>query len=131
MRMNSRRNQLLSLAGDIEGGKRRDRLSRRRVLTIIGAVAGLPLLPGVDQPANAARLYRWQGTSLGSPSCILLNHSDRGAAEHTVAHCVAEIERLEKQFSLYRNDRPPQADGRVGRPRPSRLHHRDSDIHDP
>jgi thiamine biosynthesis lipoprotein len=50
------------------------------------------------------RLYRWQGTSLGSPSCILLNYPDRGAAERAVAQCVAETERLEKQFSLYRSD---------------------------
>src|SRR5262249_50088533 len=81
-----------------------DMLSRRRVITILGAVAGLPLLPSGDQPTNAARLHRWQGTALGSPSCILLHHPDRGAAERAVAQCVAEIERLEKAFSLCRDD---------------------------
>src|SRR5215470_15075431 len=70
-------------------------VSRRQVLTIVGAVAGLPLLPSADQPGNAARLYRWQGTSLGSPSYILLHHPDRVTAERAVAGCVAEIERLE------------------------------------
>jgi FAD:protein FMN transferase len=87
-----------------ERGRVGEGVSRRRVLTIIGAVAGLPLLPTADQPSNAVRLYRWQGTSLGSPASILLHHPDRGAAERAVADCVAEIERLEKQFSLYRSD---------------------------
>jgi FAD:protein FMN transferase len=104
MRMNSERRDLLGSSKTVEPRKTRSMLSRRRVLTIIGAVAGLPLLPSADQPSNAARLYRWQGTALGSPSCILLHHPDAGAAERAVAHCVAEIERLEKQFSLYRSD---------------------------
>jgi thiamine biosynthesis lipoprotein len=91
-------------ARNVEASKTRGMLSRRRVITILGAVAGLPLLPSGDQPKNAMRLHRWQGTALGSPSCILLHHPDRGAAERAVAHCVAEIERLEKGFSLYRGD---------------------------
>jgi FAD:protein FMN transferase len=82
----------------------RGMLSRRRAITILGAVAGLPLLPSGDQPNNATRLHRWQGTALGSPSCILLHHPERGVAERAVAQCVAEIERLEKAFSLYRYD---------------------------
>jgi FAD:protein FMN transferase len=104
MRMNSERSKLLGLPGNVEACKTQSMLSRRRVLTIIGAAAGLPLLPFADQPSNAARLYRWQGTSLGSPSYILLHHLDGGAAGRAVAQCVAEIERLEKQFSLYRPD---------------------------
>jgi thiamine biosynthesis lipoprotein len=79
-------------------------LSRRRAIAILGAAAGLPLLPSGDQPRNATRMHRWQGTALGSPSHILLHHSDPATAERTVAQCVAEIERLEKQFSLYRDD---------------------------
>jgi thiamine biosynthesis lipoprotein len=80
----------------------RSTLSRRRVITILGAVAGLPFLPSGDQPKNTTRLHRWQGSALGSPSRILLHHPDRRAAEQAVAQCVAEIERLEKEFSLYR-----------------------------
>jgi FAD:protein FMN transferase len=82
----------------------RGMLSRRRVITILGAAAGLPFLPSGDQPKNATRLHRWRGTALGSPSYILLHHPDRDAAERVVAQCVAEIERLEKAFSLYRDD---------------------------
>ena len=91
-------------AKKVETSKTRGMLSRRRVITILGAVAVLPLLPSGDQPKNAARLHRWRGTALGSPSYILLHHPDRGAAERAVTQCVAEIERLEKAFSLYRDD---------------------------
>jgi FAD:protein FMN transferase len=78
-------------------------LSRRRVITILAA-AGLPLLPSGDQPKSPLPLRRWRGTALGSPSTILLHHPDAGAAERAIAQCVAEIERLEKAFSLYRDD---------------------------
>ena len=79
-------------------------VSRRRAIAILGAAAGLPLVPSGDQPKDVTRLHRWQGTALGSPSYILLHHAERGTAERAVAQCVAEIERLEKVFSLYRRD---------------------------
>jgi thiamine biosynthesis lipoprotein len=78
-------------------------VSRRRVLTLIG-VAGLPLLCAADAALAAASLYRWDGTSLGSPSRLLLYHRDRSAALRVVARCVDEIERLERIFALYRED---------------------------
>jgi FAD:protein FMN transferase len=49
-------------------------------------------------------LYRWTGTSLGSPSRMLLYHSNRARAERVMALCTAEIERLERIFALYRDD---------------------------
>jgi len=82
----------------------RGMLSRRRVITVLGAVAGLPLLPSADEPETHTRLHRWRGTALGSPSYIIVAHPDHGVAEKAIAECVAEIERLEKQFSLYRGD---------------------------
>jgi len=88
----------------IEASKPRGVPSRRRVITILGAVAGLPLFLSADEPENPMRLHRWQGTALGSPSYVIVNHPDRGAAEQAIAQCVAEIERLERQFSLYRGD---------------------------
>jgi thiamine biosynthesis lipoprotein len=78
--------------------------SRRRIITVLGAAAALPLLLSGDQHTNTTRLYRWRGTALGSPSYILLHHTDRGAAERALEQCIAEIDRLEKQFSLYRGD---------------------------
>ena len=83
---------------------RRSMFSRRRVITILGAVAGLPALLSRDQSRSETPLHRWQGTALGSPSYILLHHPDSKIAERAVAQCVAEIERLEQVFSLYRDD---------------------------
>ena len=88
----------------IEASKPQDVPSRRRVITILGAVAGLPLLLSADEPENPMRLHRWQGTALGSPSYVIINHPDPRAAEQAIAQCVAEIERLERLFSLYRGD---------------------------
>ena len=78
--------------------------SRRRVLTLLGAAAGLPLLCAGDNALPTASLFRWDGTSLGSPSRLLIHHRDRSAAFRIVARCVDEIERLERIFTLYRAD---------------------------
>ncbi|HYM01977.1 MAG TPA: FAD:protein FMN transferase [Stellaceae bacterium] len=78
--------------------------SRRRVLTMIGTFAGLPLLSGAADTSARARLYQWTGTSLGSPSRLLLYHDDRHAAAEIIDRCVAEIERLERIFALYREE---------------------------
>lgn len=79
-------------------------LSRRRVLTILGAAAALPLLSADDPAAGPAKLYQWTGSSLGSPSRLLLYHWDRAAASRIIGRCMAEIERLERIFALYRED---------------------------
>jgi FAD:protein FMN transferase len=89
---------------DTEPSRTRIMISRRRFITVVGAAAGLPLLPSGDGSKNEMRLHRWQGTALGSPTCILFHHPDRRTAEQAVAGCVGEIERLEKTFSLYRGD---------------------------
>jgi len=82
----------------------RARLSRRRAITVLGAFAGIPLLAADHRSAAVAPLFEWKGTSLGSPSRLLLYHPSRAEAEQTIARCVAEIERLELIFALYRDD---------------------------
>ncbi len=79
-------------------------ISRRRALTIVGAMAGLPLLCGADRSQSAPLLHQWTGTSLGSPSRLLLYHHDGAAAARIAGKCAAEIERLERIFALYRAD---------------------------
>jgi FAD:protein FMN transferase len=79
-------------------------LARRRVITILGAFAGLPLLASDRRASDPAMLYQWNGTSLGSPSRLMLYHPDRATTEGVVALCAAEIERLERIFALYRDD---------------------------
>ena len=76
-------------------------VSRRRAMTIVGAVAGLPLL-GADD--GGPLLHQWTGTSLGSPSQLLLYHHDRAAAARIAGECAAEIDRLERNFALYQPD---------------------------
>jgi thiamine biosynthesis lipoprotein len=77
-------------------------VSRRRVLTIVGAAAGLPLLCAADRSHSAPLLHQWTGTSLGSPSQLLLYHDDGAMAARIARECSAEIERLERVFALYR-----------------------------
>ena len=79
-------------------------MTRRRAMTILGAVAGLPLLCVADRSEGAALLHQWNGTSLGSPSRLLLYHDDRATAARIAGECAAEIERLERIFALYRTD---------------------------
>lgn len=79
-------------------------LSRRRAIVVLGAATGLPLLGADDRAAGSTRLYQWSGSSLGSPSRLLLYHWDRAAAARIVGQCAAEIERLERIFALYRGD---------------------------
>ena len=83
---------------------RRQAFTRRRVITVLGAVAGAPLLCKSDREDEAVALYRWTGTSLGSPSSLLICHPDQVVAGRIAAQCAAEIRRLEAIFALYRGD---------------------------
>lgn len=67
-------------------------LTRRRFLTL-SAAAMLPL------PAGSAEITQWHGTALGAEAAIYLSHPD---ADAIIARAVAEIDRLEGVFSLYR-----------------------------
>ena len=71
-------------------------LTRRRFLTL-SAVAAVPM------PALAAQITQWHGMALGAEAAIYLSHPD---AEAIIARAVAEIDRLEGIFSLYRRIRP-------------------------
>ena len=79
-------------------------MSRRRAVTIVAAAVGLPLLVGADHSYSAPFLRQWTGTSLGSPSQLLLYHHDGATAARIARECAAEIERLERIFALYRAD---------------------------
>lgn len=77
-------------------------LSRRRFLTIAASSAALGLgVPGSLSAADAPALSRWRGMALGSAASITLAHPD---AKAILAGVLAEIERLEAIFSLYRPD---------------------------
>lgn len=80
--------------------------TRRRVIAIVAACAGLAaggrFLGGGN--ARAAEPVVWEGTALGAQSSIRLYHPDRAEALDLIAACVADVERLEKVFSLHRPD---------------------------
>ncbi|MBM3570477.1 MAG: FAD:protein FMN transferase [Alphaproteobacteria bacterium] len=46
--------------------------------------------------------WEWRGAALGGEARIVLRHADLAQARAAVEACVAELERLENQFSLFR-----------------------------
>jgi thiamine biosynthesis lipoprotein len=79
------------------------RVGRRRALTIIAAAGALPLLPWSAAPTRAAFApYRWRGRALGAEVDLAFAHPDESAVRDALSRCLAEIERLEQVFSLFR-----------------------------
>ncbi len=72
-------------------------MNRRRFLTITAACAVILAMPGHAAP----RLRQWHGVALGSAATIALDHPD---ADRLIGRALAEIDRLENIFSLYRAD---------------------------
>ena len=94
------------------------RPTRRRFLAIAAAAAGFPLA-AAGARAEAAPLHRWSGAALGAAAEIVLHDPDAAHAHRLIARCVAEIERLEDVFSLYRPDSALSRlnrDGRIAAP---------------
>lgn len=81
------------------------RPTRRRVIGLLAAAAGLPLLARDDaRNETSGRYYVWKGTALGARARLLLAHPRAEAARRAVALCLAEIARLERAFSLFLPD---------------------------
>ena len=80
-------------------------INRRRFVKVSAAAAGLSLVPfGMARESAAAHLVEWRGVSLGAVATIRIHHEDRREAELLLKQVVAETSRLERVFSLYRND---------------------------
>ena len=87
------------------------KLSRRRVLGILGAAAGagvalkVPLSSALAGAASRLdrRIYRWRGVVLGAAAHITIVDQERRVAKAIVRDSLAEIARLEGIFSLYKN----------------------------
>jgi FAD:protein FMN transferase len=87
------------------------KLSRRRFLSISAAAAGMTLFPAAYGagafPAyeDAGRHLRiWRGVALGADAMLQIHHPDRAAADRMIDACLAEVSRLERIFSLYREE---------------------------
>jgi len=90
------------------------RIGRRRAITILAAGAGATLLPRASWPDAPSR-FEWRGQALGAPARLVLHGPDRAEAAAAAATCVAEVERLEREFSLYRPDSALSRLNRQGR----------------
>ena len=88
-------------------------VSRRRFIAISAVAIGAPLLAfGVGRAQ--ARPWRWEGRALGAPASITLYHSDPDRSRAAIAAGLAELQRLEGVFSLYRPDSALSALNRNG-----------------
>ena len=80
------------------------KLTRRRFIFISAAIAGASLiLPGFSLP-KTKKLFRWRGRAMGTKIEILLNVRNSQQYQHVISSIKNEILRLEKIFSLYRDD---------------------------
>ncbi len=77
-------------------------ITRRRALRIMAAGAGLPLVLNATQAFSHPEPVIWRGQALGAPTTLILNHPDSDQARGLVRQVVAEVDRLEDIFSLYR-----------------------------
>jgi FAD:protein FMN transferase len=94
-------------------------MRRRRCLRVLAAGAGLALFPAPGGGAPPRR--RWRGAALGAEARIDLWLDDPARAERLVGSCLAEIDRLERIFSLQRRDSALATlnrEGRLHRPPP-------------
>ena len=80
------------------------RFTRRRVIGITAAAAGLSLVPLGRAVRAEARRVTWRGSVMGASAMLQVHHADRATAERIVRKAVAEVRRLERIFSLYRDD---------------------------
>ena len=76
---------------------------RRRVLTIVAGFGAALLIPGAASARRPGR-FEWRGSALGAEARIVLCHRDRARVAEAIGVVVAEIRRLEREFSLHRPD---------------------------
>ncbi len=79
--------------------------SRRRVLRLVAAAAGLPIAAlGVRMLSPNLQEYKWQGEAMGALADMSIWHQDRHQAQRMIAHIEAEISRYQNLFSLFEED---------------------------
>lgn len=83
-------------------------LSRRRFIGITAAATGMALLPLSSGGALAGeappQLRVWRGVALGADATLQIHHPDARVADRLIERSIAEVHRLERVFSLYRED---------------------------
>lgn len=89
-------------------------LSRRRFIAISAAAAGCSLSLSDVRASATPETVTWRGQALGAQASLVVHHHDRASAEALVREVVAEVERLEQIFSLYRPDSALSQLNRIG-----------------
>jgi thiamine biosynthesis lipoprotein len=90
--------------------------TRRRLLRISAATTACLGLGG--SRIDALR-HRWTGAALGASASLTLYHPDPHRARRLIDHALAEVDRLDRIFSLQRSDSAISRlnrDGRLARP---------------
>ncbi|MBV7483246.1 FAD:protein FMN transferase [Bordetella sp. BOR01] len=85
--------------------------TRRRFIGITAAASTLAMMPGAlrlaragTPPPGAIEPLTWRGIALGADAELRLYHPDPHIARRLLAQSLAELQRLEGLFSLYRED---------------------------
>ncbi|MFA5662527.1 FAD:protein FMN transferase [Castellaniella sp.] len=78
--------------------------SRRRFLGILAASSALLGTAPLHAALRIPEPVIWRGVALGADAQLQILHPDRSHAEALVRMAVAEVHRLERIFSLYRED---------------------------
>ncbi|KAB0266826.1 FAD:protein FMN transferase [Microvirga brassicacearum] len=79
-------------------------ITRRRAIGITAAAAGLSLISGGSVARATGQLVEWRGSAMGAVATLRIHHHDRAAAERLIGRAITEMQRLERVFSLYRDD---------------------------
>lgn len=81
----------------------KQKITRRRFIQILGAFGACATIPAYAFAEKKA-IIEWDGISLGADSNIKLFHPNKDKAKYILKSALQEITRLEKMFSLYRDD---------------------------
>jgi len=76
-------------------------VSRRRIIGITAAAAGLQLIPLGRSPRASEPVTTWRGPLLGAEASMQIHHPDPDAAQRLIVRSLQEARRLERIFSLY------------------------------
>lgn len=86
------------------------RPARRRFIQLSAVFGGAAVLTGLGGLARSKvagdtmKVHTWNGVALGADASLQIHHPDVNAAQTLIERCVAEVDRLEGLFSLYRDD---------------------------
>ena len=78
-------------------------ITRRRFIGITAAVSASALLPNAWAQSKLEPVV-WRGVALGADAELRLYHNNRSVAENLIQQALAEVNRLENIFSVYREN---------------------------